>query len=407
MKVALVHDQLTEFGGAERVLISLKKAYPDADVYVSFIDRKRLGRHAAAFEDWKIYESRARSIPFFSRLYSPLRFLLPWIWRSFDLSSYDLVICSSSWGMSKGVSLIKSKGKIKNAKSQHLSVSDSLSTFNSQLSTKFVCYLHTPPRHLYGYDESSLKKYLIVRIYALIVNHFLRRYDYESSQTIDQFIFNSEEIRQRSLKFYRRDGVVVHPPIKIPNSPALRDFANSQVPNNFQNKCKENISGYFLTVSRLAPTKHIDVLIHAANEAKFPLKIVGIGKEEGYLRSIAGPTVEFCGSVSDEVLEELYAGGHAFLYASVDEDFGMVPVEAMAHGVPVIAYASGGVKETVAPDRGILYTELTPKAIIDTITQFESLSPDQIQHMRDAAREYARRLDESHFIMGIRSHLHT
>ena len=390
MKVALVHDQLTEFGGAERVLISLKKAYPDADVYVSFIDRKRLGRHAAAFEDWKIYESRARSIPFFSHLYSPLRFLLPWIWRSFDLSSYDLVICSSSWGMSKGVSLIKSKGKIKNAKSQHLSVSDSLSTFNSQLSTKFVCYLHTPPRYLYGYDESSLKKYLVVRIYALIVNHFLRRYDYESSQTIDQFIFNSEEIRQRSLKFYRRDGVVIHPPIRI--------IQNS--------KGKSQNAEYFLTVSRLAPTKHIDVLIQAANEAKFPLKIVGIGKEEEYLRSIAGPTVEFCGSVSDEVLEELYAGGHAFLYASVDEDFGMVPVEAMAHGVPVIAYASGGVKETVAPDRGILYTELTPKAIIDTITQFESLSPDQIQHMRDAAREYARRLDESHFIMGIRSHLH-
>lgn len=404
MKVALVHDQLAEFGGAERVLISLKKAYPDADVYVSFIDRKRLGRHATIFEDWKIYQSRARYIPFFSRLYSPLRFLLPWIWRSFDLSSYDLVICSSSWGMSKAVSMQKLRAT--SSKQNKPDTQASLAARSLQL-PRYVCYLHTPPRYLYGYDESSLKKYLIVRIYALIVNHFLRRYDYESSQTIDQFILNSEEIRQRSLKFYRRDGVVVHPPIKIPNSPALRNFANSQVPNNFQNKCKENISSYFLTVSRLAPTKHIDVLIHAANEAKFPLKIVGIGKEEGYLRSIAGPTVEFCGSVSDEALDELYAGAHAFLYASVDEDFGMVPVEAMAHGVPVIAYASGGVKETVAPDRGILYTELTPKAIIDTIAQFESLSPDQIQHMRDAAREYARRLDESHFIMGIRSHLHT
>lgn len=397
MKVALVHDQLAEFGGAERVLISLKKAYPDADVYVSFIDRMRLGRHAATFEDWKIYESRARYIPFFSRLYSPLRFLLPWIWRSFDLSSYDLVICSSSWGMSKAVSMQKLRAT--SSKQNKPDTQASLAARSLQL-PRYVCYLHTPPRYLYGYDESSLKKYLIVRIYALIVNHFLRRYDYESSQTIDQFIFNSEEIRQRSLKFYRRDGVVAHPPIKIPNF-------KSQIPSNLQNQNNKVNSEYFLTVSRLAPTKHIDVLIHAANEAKFPLKIVGVGKEEGYLRSIAGPTVEFCGSVSDEALDELYAGAYAFLYASVDEDFGMVPVEAMAHGVPVIAYASGGVKETVAPDRGILYTELTPKAIIDTIAQFESLSPDQIQHMRDAAREYARRLDESHFIMGIRSHLHT
>ena len=413
MKVALVHDQLAEFGGAERVLISLKKAYPDADVYVSFIDRNKLGIHASEFRDWKIFESRARYIPFFSRLYSPLRFLLPWIWRSFDLSSYDLVICSSSWGMSKGVSLIKSKGKIQNAKSEHRPLSDSLSTFNSQLSTKFVCYLHTPPRYLYGYDESSLKKYLVVRIYALIVNHFLRRYDYESSQTIDQFIFNSEEIRQRSLKFYRRDGVVVHPPIKIPNSPASRDFANSQVPNNDQNQSKISshsdkvASGaYFLTVSRLAPTKHIDVIIGAANQMKLPLKIVGVGREEAYLRSIAGPSVEFCGSVPDEQLQILYAGARAFLYASVDEDFGMVPVEAMRQGVPVIAYGSGGVKETVSHlERGIQYTEMSVRSILQAISIFDSLSPTKISEIQSNGIAFAKSCDEAHFISSLQLRL--
>ncbi len=390
MRVALVHDQLAEFGGAERVLISLKKAYPDADVYVSFIDRNKLGIHASEFRDWKIFESRARYIPFFSRLYSPLRFLLPWIWRSFDLSSYDLVICSSSWGMSKGVSLIKSKGKSQNAKNKTHSTSNPLSTFNSQLSTKFVCYLHTPPRYLYGYDESSLKRYLVVRIYALIVNHFLRRYDYESSQTIDQFIFNSEEIRQRSLKFYRRDGVVVHPPIQI--------IQNS--------KGKSQNTVYFLTVSRLAPTKHIDVIIGAANQMKLPLKIVGIGKEEQYLRSIAGPTVEFYGSVPDDQLQTLYSGARAFLYASVDEDFGMVPVEAMGQGVPVIAYASGGVKETVTHlQRGIQYTAIDVESLCSAIKSFEMLSAVDLERLRANGIAFAHSCDEEHFISSIRSQI--
>lgn len=390
MKVALVHDQLAEFGGAERVLISLKKAYPDADVYVSFIDRNKLGIHASEFRDWKIFESRARYIPFFSRLYSPLRFLLPWIWRSFDLSSYDLVICSSSWGMSKGVSLIKSKGKIQNAKDKTHSTSNPLSTFNSQLSTKFVCYLHTPPRYLYGYDESSLKRYLLVRIYALIVNHFLRQYDYESSQTIDQFVFNSEEIRRRSIKFYRRDGVVIHPPIRI--------IQNS--------KGKSQNAEYFLTVSRLAPTKHIDIIISAANNMNLPLKIVGIGKEETYLRSIAGPTVEFCGSVPDAQLQTLYSGARAFLYASVDEDFGMVPVEAMGQGVPVIAYASGGVKETVTHlERGVQYVDMSVESLCGAIKTFETLSAVDLERIRTNGMAFAHSCSEDHFIATLRKQI--
>jgi hypothetical protein len=194
LKIALVHDQIAEFGGAERVLVALKEAFPYADVYTSFVDKKRLGKHWHHFDGWNIIESRASRIPFFNKLYSPLRFLLPWVWSSFDLSCYDVVIASSSWGMSKGVSLRNSKFQVPSSKEQ------------DRPSSVYFCYLHAPPRYLYGYDESGLKKYLLVRIYALIVNHFLRQYDYRSSQTIDHFIFNSEEIRKRSLKFYRRDG---------------------------------------------------------------------------------------------------------------------------------------------------------------------------------------------------------
>ncbi len=386
MKVALVHDQLAEFGGAERVLISLKKIYPEADVYVSFVDRNKLGIHWNQFKDWKIIQSRARFIPFFSKLYSPLRFLLPWIWRSFNLSSYDLVICSSSWGMAKGVSLQKCKTE----------------DHKHKVKTKYICYLHTPPRYLYGYDESALKKYLFVRIYARIVNHFLRMYDYESSQSIDNFIFNSEEIRQRSLKFYQRDGVVIHPPISIAPSSKLQD-TDAQLHVARSTKLAPT---HFLTVSRLAPTKHIDIIIKACNELRRKLVVVGVGNQESYLRSIAGPTISFKGHVTDSEFEQLYAGTSAFLYASVDEDFGMVPVEAMAHGVPVIAYASGGVKETVTHlERGIQYTELTADALTKAVKQYESLSEDDKSKMISNGYAFAQTCNEKTFMTKTTSYI--
>lgn len=375
LKVALVHDQIAEFGGAERVLITLKRIYPQADVYTSFVDKTRLGSHWDHFEGWNIIESKTAKIPFFNKLYSPLRFLLPWVWSSFNLSDYDVVISSSSWGMSKGVSLQKNAGNSPNRK------------------PLYFCYLHTPPRYLYGYDESGLKRYLLVRIYALIVNHFLRQYDYRSSQTIDHFIFNSEEIRRRSLKFYRKDGVVVHPPI-------------TQVQRSGYKVTSEKQSEYYLTVSRLAPTKHIDILIEAANKEHFVLKVVGSGNQEKYLKSIAGPTVEFLGSVNDQELQSLYQNAKAFLYASVNEDFGMVPVEAMAHGTPVVAYASGGVLETVIDGKtGYLYHDLSPDAVLEAVRKLESITQDAYYKLQEQSCTFAQSCSESHFIARISSHI--
>lgn len=373
LKIALVHDQIAEFGGAERVLVALKEAFPQADVYTSFVDKERLGGHWHHFEGWNIVQSRASKIPFFNKIYSPFRFLLPWVWSSFDFSRYDIVITSSSWGMSKGVSLQKIKHKAQR--------------------TKYYCYLHTPPRYLYGYDESSLKKYLPVRIYALIVNHFLRQYDYRSSQTIDHFIFNSEEIRKRSLKFYRRDGIVIHPPI------AMQQSKQSTVDSR-------QTANYYLTVSRLAPTKHIDLLIEAANKGKFHLKVVGNGSQEKYLKSIAGPTVEFLGSVNDQELNKLYLNAKAFLYASVNEDFGMVPVESMAHGTPVVAYASGGVLETVIDGKtGYLYHDLIPYAVINTVQKIETATPTIYKTLQEQALAFASSCGKDIFIQKIRLHV--
>jgi glycosyltransferase involved in cell wall biosynthesis len=371
MKVALVHDQLAEFGGAERVLLALKKAFPNADIFTAFVDVARMGEHWQHFKDCKIIQSWARCIPFFRKLYSPLRFLAPLIWRSFDFSDYDVVISSSAWYMSKAVASTRPPPLSKKKRPVH------------------ICYLHTPPRYLYGYETAGRwQSYFIVKIYALLVNHFLRIWDYKHSQDVDYFIFNSQEVRARSLKFYRRDGEVIHPPIEVPTK---------HIPNSSR-------GNYYLTVSRLVYSKHIDIIIHSANALQIPLKIVGTGREEKRLREIAGATVEFMGSVPDRELESLYANAKAFLYASVDEDFGMVPVEAMAHKLPVIAYASGGVMETVKDGKnGFLYPELSVQSLVSHIRIFENMKENELEAMREEAYRFAQTCSVDRFVRQIQS----
>ena len=183
-KIAIVHDQIQEFGGAERVLVALHNIFPEAPVYTAFYNEKALGLHSKHFENWKINTSWADRIPFFKKLYSPLRFLAPLIWKSFNFDKFDFVISSSGWYMCKGINT--------NNKIQH------------------ICYLHHPPRYLYRYETAvEWQKYWPVKIYAIIVNHFLRIWDFQTSQKVSYFIANSQETKKRIEKFYRRDSVVI------------------------------------------------------------------------------------------------------------------------------------------------------------------------------------------------------
>ena len=239
MKIALVHDQLQEFGGAERVLVALHDLYPDSDVYTSFYNPQTLGNHAEKFKGWKIKTSWAQKIPFLNKLYSPLRFITPNIWERFDLSGYDLVISSSGSFMCKGVKTKKP--------------------------TVHISYIHHPPRYLYGYETGTLnelRKYTLFRMYVSVVNHFLRMWDFTSSKRPDFIIVNSEETKKRVGKFYRRDSVVIYPPVVIPKK---IDYEKSS-------------PSFYLSISRLQFAKHIDVLIKAANKKKFKLKVVGVGR---------------------------------------------------------------------------------------------------------------------------------
>lgn len=356
MKIAIIHDQLQEFGGAERVLISLKNIYPEADVYTSFVNKETLGTHAKKIEGWKIYTSWADKIPFFKKLYSPFRFLTPYIWESFDFSKYDVVISSSGWYMCKGVI--------------------------TKPSTVHICYLHHPPRHLYYYETAvEWQKFWPIKIYGHLTNHVLRLWDYISSQRPNHFIANSIETKKRIKKFYRRDSEVIYPPVR------LADKANL-----------EKVGEYYLSVSRLARAKHLDIIIQSANKNKFKLKIVGVGRDGEYLKSIAGDTVEFLGDVTDTELNSIYRNAKAFLFASVDEEFGISPVEAMSHGLPVIALKSGGLKETVIDGKnGYLFNDLSEESLSEKINAFEKLSDKEKKEMKKTARRESEKYSEENF----------
>jgi len=330
MKIALVHDYLKEYGGAERVLKVLSEIWPEAPIYTIFL--KENSPAGKVFAGKKIIQSWFGYLPFCDKLISPLRFLMPLIWRSFDFSKYDLVISSASWAVTKGFA----KGK-----------------------TKEICYCHTPPRYLYGYETSrNWQKNCLIRLYALIVNHFMRQYDFSQAQKVNVFVANSLEVQKRIAKFYRRESVVVSPPVEI----------NSKF--KIQNS-KLKIKNYYLAGGRLERAKNFDLIIRVFNHLGWPLKIYGRGSQEKYLRRIAKGNVEFLGWISEEEKWRFLVGCKAFVCAATDEDFGITPVEAQAAGRPVIAFRGGGYLETIIEGKtGEFFNKLSEKSLMAVLKKF-------------------------------------
>jgi glycosyltransferase involved in cell wall biosynthesis len=336
MKVAIIHDYIKEYGGAERVLEALTEIFPQAPVYTAFVDKNSTAY--AHFKNKKIIPSWVQSIPFFkTKLHSPLRFLAPFVWESFDLSAYDVIISSASWYITKGF-------RKRFDKSHFIE----------------ICYCHTPPRWLYGYTTSvNFRKYALIRAYASIVGHFMRLYDFKAAQKVNYFIANSQEVAERIKKFYRRDSTVIYPPVNLPKF----EIRNSKFEKN-----------YYLIVSRIVGAKGLDLAVDAAKKAGFKLKIAG--SKSGYY-SLSGnknKNVEFLGQVTDLELAKLYGEAKAFLALSKDEDFGITPVESTLMGTPVIAFNGGGYKETVLQGRtGILFDDYSVAGLCEAIKKFESL----------------------------------
>lgn len=337
MKVALVHDYLKEYGGAERVLETLHEIWPEAPIYTLVYLPRFLGPHRGRLKDWDIRPIIPRGMPLIDKLISPLRLLAPILFSRLDLVSYDLVIVSATGAYNPN--LVKTKPGA------------------------HFCYCHTPPRYLYGLPTArEWKKYWWIRIPAEVANHFFRLIDFRSAQGVDCFIANSRNTAARIEKFYCQKAKVIYPPIKLHKT----QKATGEIKETFS---------YFLAGGRLARPKKIDLAIKACNQLKLSLKVfgrvfAGHGKE---LKRMAGRTVEFLGEVSDTKLTELYANCRAFLFCNLEEDFGMIPVEVMAAGRPVIAFRQGGVVESIVEGKtGLFFDQPTVESLVRVLKDFDA-----------------------------------
>lgn len=340
LKVAIVHDYLKEFGGAEKVVQTLHEIWPDAPIYTSVFLPKYAGPYRETVEKWDIRQSVLRFVPLKAKLISLFRFVAPIVFYFTDLSKYDVVITSNA-GTYTSPNFVKVGKK-----------------------TLFISYYHTPPRYLYGYpvanDWTNNWFRRILLVLGQIPMHFLRILDFKSAQIPKYLLCNSNEVKNRIWKFYRREAQVIYPPVEIPE---IADVIK-----------KEN---FYLIGGRVSRHKGHDIAIKAFTKLGLPLKVFGgtfasYGLEQ--FKKDAGDNIEFFGEINEKEKWDLMKKAKAFVFPSEQEDFGIIPVEAMACGTPVIALNQGGVKETVVDGKtGLFFEERTVDSLIKAVRKFEKL----------------------------------
>ena len=331
MRLAIVHDYLNQYGGAERVLEALQELFPDAPIYTSIYDPARLPDR---YRSCDIRTSFMQRLPGVSRHHQSYLPCYPVAFESFDFSGYDVVLSNSS-AWCKGVV--------------------------TPPDTIHVCYCLTPMRWAWRYREYVEREGFgrLVRLGLPAAMTALRVWDVTSSQRVDHFLAISRAVAARIEKYYRRAAEVVYPPVDTER------FATSRPPGD-----------YYLVVSRLIPYKRVDLAVEAFTRLGLPLKIVGDGRDLPALRARAGRNVEFLGRVPDAEVVELLHGCRAFLFPG-EEDFGIAPVEAQAAGRPVIAYGAGGALDTVLDgSTGVHFLEQTPDSLMAAVRRLDGLELD-------------------------------
>lgn len=333
MKIAVVHDWLVTDAGAEKVLKSILEVCPDADIFslVDFLsdkDRKTI------INDKKVKTSFIQNLPFSKKHFRNYLPLFTKAIESFDLSEYDLVI-SSSWAVAKGVKTTK-----------------------NQL---HICYCHTPIRYAWDlYDEytSNLKQPKKFLVQASL--KYIRKWDIDSLDRVDFFIANSKFVQERIKKTYKKDAVIIYPPVDVYS----------------YTLCEEK-QDFYLSASRLVPYKKTKLIVEAFNEMPDKkLVVIGDGQEYEDIKSIAKSNIEVLGYQEKNVMIKYMQNAKAFVYAAI-EDFGIVPIESLACGTPVIALGIGGTAETITHKvNGIHFKNQTTDDIIKAVNEFESLNFD-------------------------------
>ena len=346
MKIAIIHDWFDKPGGAERVVKNLLEIYPDADIFsiVDFFsdeDRKKY-----------LYGKRAKTtfvqhLPFAKKKFRAYFPILPFAIESIDLRGYDIII-SSSHAFAKGV--------ITHPEQKH------------------ICYCYTPMRYIWDmqkdyFNDHSIKG--LKRIYLSYIFHKMRVWDRSNSSSIDRFISISSFISQRISKYYSKESTTIYPPVDI---------------DRF--KCHLEKDDYYFTASRLVPYKKIRLIAETFAKNGKKLLIAGDGPDRDEIKKRVGSNTIMLGAISDEEMVDLMQRAKAFIFASF-EDFGIVPVESMACGTPVIAYGKGGALDTVKDGvNGVLFHEQSVESLQSAIDRFESMHFDSKQ-VSDSAKRFS------------------
>jgi glycosyltransferase involved in cell wall biosynthesis len=367
-RVAIIHYWFVSYRGGERVVEALASMFPQADLFCVVANPETL---PDSLRGHRLRTSFLQKLPGSNRWHRRFLPLYPLALEQFDLSGYDLVISSES-GPAKGV--ITSAG------------------------TCHICYCHSPMRYVWDFyhsyrNGSSMGGFS--RPVFTLASHYLRMWDAASAHRVDYFAANSQNVASRIRKHYRRDAAVIYPPVNVDAG-----------------YLSERTDDYYLSVGQLVDYKRMDLAIMACNRLGRRLHVVGEGEQYARLKKLAGPSITFCGSLSEEELHEQYAHCRALLFPG-EEDFGMVPVEALSFGRPVIAFDRGGTRETVrgiypgsayAPEAssGIFFREQSAESLVSGMRTFEEsehrFSPFFI-------KQQAERFGPAHFREGFRSFL--
>jgi glycosyltransferase involved in cell wall biosynthesis len=342
VRIAIVHYWFVRYRGGERVVEAMARMFPQADLFALVVEPEALPE---TLRDRSITTSFLQRFPGSSRWHRRFLPLHPLALEQFDLRGYDIVLSSES-GPAKGV--LTSAG------------------------TCHVCYCHSPMRYLwdfYPHYRNGATLGPISRPLFTLVSHYLRLWDLASANRVDYFVANSHNVASRIRKHYRRESTVIYPPVYV----SAGYLAG-------------HIEDYYLVAGQLVDYKRVDLAVAACNRLGRRLRIVGDGEQYRQLRKLAGPSIEFCGTLSDKDLHEQYAHCRALLFPG-EEDFGMVPVEAMSFGRPVIAYGRGGARETIqgfTPNSnesaenctGLFFEQQSVDSLVEAILKFEEVEPE-------------------------------
>lgn len=328
-KVAIIHDWLVNYGGAERVVEAFLEIYPEADIYTLVYDEEKMG---ATFSKEKVKTTFIQKFPKATKIYTKLLPFMPYAFEELDLSQYDLVISSSS---------CCAKGVVTGPNTKHIS------------------YVHSPMRYAWDlYHDYKNRSGKMTRFFMSIFMKSLREWDYTSSQRIDVILANSNYVAKRIKKFWNRECQVVYPPVDMD-----RLSPNGKEPEDF-----------YVVFSRFVPYKRIDLAIEACKKLNKKLIVIGDGEQRGYLKSLANDNIIFTGRISDEEVKNYLQRCKAMIFCA-EEDFGIIPLEAQACGRAVIAYGKGGALETIVSNKtGVFFEKQEVESVVNGIIEFEKLT---------------------------------